>query len=494
MEPDLRAKLKDPDDDLRLIEDLGIDSLTMMEIVILVEEVLQMSINNEELRHLRTIGDVKQFIECKVRGLPLPKPTKFLPIEQIAGIMPIQPPFLFLSEASVSSHGASAKYKISGQEFFLQGHFKDNPVMPASIMLEAIGQLAVLFLLEGGVSEPGKVVNPATIFFTSCEGVRCPPHMQTGRRAQHFGQAQAAEDAARHVRGRDPRGAGEGGHRRGDHADVWPGRCGRGGAGESRLRPTKRAGIPAGRDQRLTAIAISPCRPADSGTPAPEVPTLTVVRRDASYFARNPAESSVHSAGGGAGILLIFPIQRMRKVYITGIGLVTSIGNDVPTVPQNLRALRHGFELYPPFQKPDVPVKVVGTIKDFVTDSPDPEDWLYPPRYTIKREVLRGLAPNSLYAYCAMLQAIDDARLAPEDVSNLDTGLYAASGGSPFLTHLPSCPHAAGGRDALFAAGHRGLDRRHAEFQPCRHVQDLWRVLRFFVGLRLVLARARLRV
>jgi 3-hydroxyacyl-[acyl-carrier-protein] dehydratase len=173
VEPDLRAKLKDPDDDLRLIEDLGIDSLTMMEIVILVEEVLQMSINNEELRNLRTIGDVKLFIECKVRGLPLPQPTKFLPIEQIAGIMPIQPPFLFLNEASVSSHGANAKYKISGQEFFLQGHFKDNPVMPASIMLEAIGQLGVLFMLEGGICEPGKMVDPRTIFFTSCEGVRC---------------------------------------------------------------------------------------------------------------------------------------------------------------------------------------------------------------------------------------------------------------------------------------------------------------------------------
>ncbi len=173
VEPDLRAKLKDPDDDLRLIEDLGIDSLTMMEIVILVEDVLQMSINNEELRHLRTVGDVKQFIDCKVRGLPLPQPTKFLPIEQIASVMPIQPPFLFLNEASVSSPGASAKYKISGQEFFLQGHFKDNPVMPASIMLEALGQLAVLFLLEGGAVEPGKAVNPQTIFFTSCEGVRC---------------------------------------------------------------------------------------------------------------------------------------------------------------------------------------------------------------------------------------------------------------------------------------------------------------------------------
>ncbi|OHE86687.1 MAG: hypothetical protein A3G75_13800 [Verrucomicrobia bacterium RIFCSPLOWO2_12_FULL_64_8] len=173
VEPDLRTKLKDPDDDLRLIEDLGIDSLTMMEIVILVEDVLQMSINNEELRHLRTLGDVKQFIDCKVRGWPLPKPTKHLPIEQIVSIMPIQAPFLFLNEASVSSQGASAKYKISGQEFFLQGHFKDNPVMPASIMLEALGQLAVLFLLEAGATEPGKAVSPLTIFFTSCEGVRC---------------------------------------------------------------------------------------------------------------------------------------------------------------------------------------------------------------------------------------------------------------------------------------------------------------------------------
>ncbi len=173
VEPDLRARLKDADDDLRVIEDLGIDSLTMMEIVILVEDVLQMSINNDELRHLRTLGDVKIFIGCKIRGLPLPKPTKFLPIEYIASVMPIQPPFLFLSEASVNAHGANAKYKISGQEFFLQGHFKDNPVLPASIMLEALGQLGVLFLLEGQVGEAGKVVDPKTIFFTSCEGVRC---------------------------------------------------------------------------------------------------------------------------------------------------------------------------------------------------------------------------------------------------------------------------------------------------------------------------------
>jgi 3-hydroxyacyl-[acyl-carrier-protein] dehydratase len=139
-----------------------------------------MTINNDELRNLRTVGDVKTFIDCKIRGLPLPKPTRFIPIEHIGAVMPMQPPFLFLNEASVSSTAANGKYKITGQEFFLQGHFKDNPVMPASIMLEALGQLAVLYLLEGHIPEPGKAVNPAQIFFTGCEGVRAHRQCKPG--------------------------------------------------------------------------------------------------------------------------------------------------------------------------------------------------------------------------------------------------------------------------------------------------------------------------
>jgi 3-oxoacyl-[acyl-carrier-protein] synthase-1 len=125
----------------------------------------------------------------------------------------------------------------------------------------------------------------------------------------------------------------------------------------------------------------------------------------------------------------------MPRVFITGLGFVTSIGNDAATVTRNLRELRHGFELYPPFQKPDIPCKVVGTIKEFTTDSTDPEDWTFPARYKIKRELLRSMAPNGLFAHCAMLQAVEDARLAEPDISNTHTGLYAASGGSPFLTH-----------------------------------------------------------
>ena len=114
---------------------------------------------------------------------------------------------------------------------------------------------------------------------------------------------------------------------------------------------------------------------------------------------------------------------------------VTSIGKRCRHRHAQLRDLRHGFELYPPFQKPDIPCKVVGTIKEFGVDSTDPEDWTFPSRYKIKRELVRSMAPNVLFAHCAMLQAIEDAHLTEADISNPQTGLYAASGGSPYLTH-----------------------------------------------------------
>jgi 3-oxoacyl-[acyl-carrier-protein] synthase-1 len=125
----------------------------------------------------------------------------------------------------------------------------------------------------------------------------------------------------------------------------------------------------------------------------------------------------------------------MPRVFITGLGFVTSIGNGAASVTGRLRRLEHGFETYGPFQKPEIPCKVIGTIKDFNTDSTDQEDWVFPARYKIKRELLRSMAPNGLFAHCAMLQAIEDATLTEAEVSNPDTGLYAASGGSPFLTH-----------------------------------------------------------
>lgn len=123
----------------------------------------------------------------------------------------------------------------------------------------------------------------------------------------------------------------------------------------------------------------------------------------------------------------------MRNVYVTGVGFITSIGNDAATVVRNLRELRHGIVLYPPFQKPQIPIKVAAPVRDFDTSSFDPEDWTFPSRYRLRREQLRSMAPHALYSHCALVQAIEDARLAPDDISNEDTGLFAASGGSPSL-------------------------------------------------------------
>lgn len=123
----------------------------------------------------------------------------------------------------------------------------------------------------------------------------------------------------------------------------------------------------------------------------------------------------------------------MRKVYITGVGFITSIGNDVAHVSESLREMRHGMVVYPPFQRPDVPVKVAAPIRDFQTDTVEAEDWVFPARYNLRREMLRGMAPHGVYSYCAMQQAVEDAKLTEADHSNPETGLYAASGGSPFL-------------------------------------------------------------
>lgn len=93
--------------------------------------------------------------------------------EDIASVMPHQNPFLFLDGAVIFDNHATATYTIKGDEFFLKGHFKDNPVFPASIMLEALGQLAVLFLLVGKHPDLARNADPSKIFFTSTDGVRC---------------------------------------------------------------------------------------------------------------------------------------------------------------------------------------------------------------------------------------------------------------------------------------------------------------------------------
>ena len=119
-----------------------------------------------------------------------------------------------------------------------------------------------------------------------------------------------------------------------------------------------------------------------------------------------------------------------KIVVITGLGFVTSIGNDSKSVADSLINLKNGIELYAPFADPKIPVKCVGTVKNFDTSSYDPEDWTYPERYSLRRDQLRAFAPHCLYAFCSMKQAIEDAGLSEGDISNVKTGMYTASAGS----------------------------------------------------------------
>jgi 3-oxoacyl-(acyl-carrier-protein) synthase len=131
---------------------------------------------------------------------------------------------------------------------------------------------------------------------------------------------------------------------------------------------------------------------------------------------------------------------------ITGLGFITSIGNDRSSVLRSLRELRHGFESVQFFGNPNLPVKVAGTLKGFEFPTPDWRDWRWPEPFTVDRELLRGLAPHGVYALCAMQQALADAQLDPSALAGGETGLFCASAGSPFLLgHFLDQMHAARG-------------------------------------------------
>ncbi len=174
VEPDLVDQLKNGGDSVRFIEDLNIDSIDMIEAIMMVEEAMGISIKNEELINLRSIGDMNRFIHEKISGMESSNKAQFFPFEEVAAILPHQKPFLFLHEASLEEHSATGKYRISGDEDFLEGHFKGNPVFPASLMLEALGQLAVFLLMKRPPEELAlESLESGNVYFTGADGVRC---------------------------------------------------------------------------------------------------------------------------------------------------------------------------------------------------------------------------------------------------------------------------------------------------------------------------------
>src|SRR5205823_15082579 len=90
--------------------------------------------------------------------------------EEIRAILPQQPPFLFLNEADIDGEKVTARYFIRGDEFFLSGHFKNDPVFPASIVFEALGQAGCFWVLRSDDARIGGAPASNQVLFASMDG------------------------------------------------------------------------------------------------------------------------------------------------------------------------------------------------------------------------------------------------------------------------------------------------------------------------------------
>lgn len=106
----------------------------------------------------------------------------------------------------------------------------------------------------------------------------------------------------------------------------------------------------------------------------------------------------------------------MRRVVVTGLGIVSSIGNDAAEVTQSLREGRSGITFAPEYAERGFRSHVHGK-PNIDLDA------------AVDRRLRRFMGDGAAYAYLSMQQAIADAGLGPETISNLRTGIVAGSGG-----------------------------------------------------------------
>ncbi|WP_316675875.1 beta-ketoacyl-ACP synthase I [uncultured Tolumonas sp.] len=116
----------------------------------------------------------------------------------------------------------------------------------------------------------------------------------------------------------------------------------------------------------------------------------------------------------------------MRRAVITGIGIVSSLGNNAAEVLASLKAGKSGITYSEQFEQQNLRSRVWGNIKLDVAD-------------LIDRKVLRFMGDAAAYAYLSMQQAIADAKLTEEMVSNPRTGLVAGSGGASSKNQIEAC-------------------------------------------------------
>ena len=106
----------------------------------------------------------------------------------------------------------------------------------------------------------------------------------------------------------------------------------------------------------------------------------------------------------------------MRRVVVTGIGIVSCLGNDKEAVLSSLREGRSGISHNQSYVDIGMRSHISGTV-NIDTEA------------LIDRKLLRFMGDASAYSYIAMQQAIADAGLSDDEVSNEMTGIVAGSGG-----------------------------------------------------------------
>jgi 3-oxoacyl-[acyl-carrier-protein] synthase-1 len=107
----------------------------------------------------------------------------------------------------------------------------------------------------------------------------------------------------------------------------------------------------------------------------------------------------------------------MRRVVVTGIGVVSCLGNSKEDVLDSLKEGRSGISFNESFKEMGLRSHVCGSVDIDIGEH-------------IDRKVRRFMGDAAAYAYISMQQAIDDAGLDGSDVSNPRTGLIAGSGGA----------------------------------------------------------------
>lgn len=113
----------------------------------------------------------------------------------------------------------------------------------------------------------------------------------------------------------------------------------------------------------------------------------------------------------------------MRRVVITGLGIVSCLGNDKDTVSANLRASRPGIRFNQAYADMGLRSQVSGSVNLNLEE-------------LIDRKVLRFMGDAAAYAYLAMQQALEDSGLSADDISNPRIGLIAGSGGASTINQM----------------------------------------------------------